>query len=65
MVKDHAAPTASLAQDASDYFDWHHIANDTLDKIDPIKLKQNVAAWAALVWMAAQADVDFKQAAKK
>ena len=64
MVKDHAAPAASLAQDATDYFDWHHTANDTLDKIDPIKLKQNVAAWAVLVWMAAQADVDFKQAAK-
>ena len=65
MVNDHAAPAVSLAQDATDYFDWHHTANDTLDKIDPVKLKQNVAAWVALVWMTAQAGVDFKQAVKK
>src|SRR5690606_4149443 len=25
-------PWAQLAQDGSDYFDWHHTANDTLDK---------------------------------
>jgi carboxypeptidase Q len=48
-----------LAQDASQYFDYHHSANDTLDKIDPLELKQNVAGWVAVVWYAAQAGVDF------
>ena len=29
------------------YFDWHHTPDDTLDKIDPVQLRQNVAAWTA------------------
>jgi Zn-dependent M28 family amino/carboxypeptidase len=65
MVRNHAAPAVTLAQDASLYFDYHHTANDTLDKIDPSKMKQNVAAWVALVWLAAQADVSFAQPPKK
>jgi Zn-dependent M28 family amino/carboxypeptidase len=40
-------PVLSLNQDATTYFDWHHSANDTLDKIDAKDLDQNVAAWAA------------------
>jgi hypothetical protein len=28
-------------------------------------MKQNVAAWAALLWLAAQADADFAPAPKK
>lgn len=50
---------AQLAQDGSDYFDWHHTANDTLDKIDPRALDQQVAAYAVLVWLAAQSDSGF------
>jgi len=58
-------PVATLAQDATRYFDIHHTANDTLDKINPTQLSQNVAAWVAMVWLAAQADHDFKPAPKK
>jgi len=42
------------------YFDVHHTADDTLDKVDREQLHQNVAAWAALVWLAADGDVDFR-----
>jgi Zn-dependent M28 family amino/carboxypeptidase len=49
----------SLHQDATRYFDWHHSANDTLDKIDPGQLRQNVAAYAVVAYLAAQADGDF------
>jgi Zn-dependent M28 family amino/carboxypeptidase len=49
----------SLHQDATRYFDWHHTANDTLDKIDPAQLRQNVAAYAVLAYLAAEADGDF------
>ena len=35
-----------LQQDGTRYFDLHHTADDTLDKIDPVQLRQNVAAWA-------------------
>ena len=58
-------PVATLAQDATRYFDIHHTANDTLDKINPTQLNQNVAAWVAMVWLAAQADHDFKPAPRK
>jgi hypothetical protein len=41
------APWISLNQDGTRYFDYHHTPDDTLDKIDPAQLRQNVAAWAA------------------
>jgi len=50
------APAFSLGQDGSDYFDYHHTANDTLDKIDAAKLDQNVAAYAAFAYLAAEAE---------
>lgn len=52
----------SLTQDGTRYFDWHHTAADTLDKIDPAELAQNVAVYAAFSYMAAQADGDFGSA---
>lgn len=48
-----------LKQDGTDYFDYHHTANDTLDKVDPKALAQNVAAWIVVTAVAAQADHDF------
>jgi Zn-dependent M28 family amino/carboxypeptidase len=52
----------TLSQDATRYFDWHHTANDTLDKVDPKALAQNVAVYAAWSYMAAEADGDFGSA---
>jgi carboxypeptidase Q len=49
-------PVFSLGQDGSDYFDYHHTANDTLDKIDPAALDQNVAAYAAFAYLAAESE---------
>jgi hypothetical protein len=49
-------------QDGTHYFDWHHTPNDTLDKIDPKELAQNVAVYAVFSYMAAQADGDFGSA---
>jgi hypothetical protein len=43
------APWISLNQDGTRYFDWHHTPDDTLDKIDPVQLRQNVAAWTAML----------------
>ncbi len=53
-------PVFGLKQDGTRYFDLHHTADDTLDKIDPAQLNQNVAAWAALVRLIADSDVDFR-----
>jgi carboxypeptidase Q len=52
-------PGLELGQDGSDYFDWHHTANDTLDKVNRATLPQNVAAWAVATWLAAQSPVRF------
>jgi hypothetical protein len=52
----------TLVQDGTDYFDYHHTANDTLDKIDPKELAQNAAVYAVFSYMAAQADGDFGSA---
>ena len=53
------AAWAWLGHDGTDYFDLHHTADDTLDKIDPQALAQNVAAYAVFTYLAAQAEGDF------
>ena len=55
-----SAPIFELHQDGTDYFDYHHTADDTLDKIDPAKLKQNTAAYAVFAFMAADAKTTIK-----
>lgn len=48
-----------LQQDGTRYFDLHHTPDDTLDKIDPQQLRQNVAAWTTVLSIIANSDVDF------
>jgi hypothetical protein len=52
-------PWASLAQDGTDYFDYHHTANDTLDKVESAALDQQVAAYAVMAYVAAETTIDF------
>jgi Zn-dependent M28 family amino/carboxypeptidase len=42
-------PGVGLSQDGTHYFDLHHTPDDTLDKIDPEALRQNVAAWTTML----------------
>jgi Zn-dependent M28 family amino/carboxypeptidase len=53
-------PPLALRQNGIDYFDIHHTADDTLDKVDPAELAQAIAAWAAFAYLAAESDVDFR-----
>jgi hypothetical protein len=53
-------PVITLLQDGTDYFDLHHTPNDTLDKIGSADLHQNVAAWAAFLYLAAETEVHFR-----
>lgn len=46
---DAGVPAVGLSQDGTRYFDYHHTPDDTLDKIDPEQLRQNVAAWTAML----------------
>jgi hypothetical protein len=59
LMRRHRWPAVGLTQDGSRYFDVHHTARDTLAQVDPADLPQNVAAWATVAWLAAQADVSF------
>ncbi len=52
-------PMVDVAQDVSTYFDYHHTANDTFDKIDPESLAQVSAAFALLAQGIADSDGDF------
>ena len=42
-------PGVGLSQDGTRYFDVHHTPDDTLDKVDPAQMRQNVAAWTAML----------------
>jgi len=53
-----------LGQDGTDYFDLHHNADDTFDKVDPDAVAQNTAAYAVFAWMAAESEEGFGSAPK-
>ncbi len=54
-------PVLSLEQDGTDYFDYHHTPNDTLDKIDPAALLQNEQAWIRMTQFFANSNVDLRK----
>jgi hypothetical protein len=47
-------PLIGLRQDASRYFDYHHSAADTLDKVNPHDLTTGAAALAFLAYTLAE-----------
>ncbi|MGH7293954.1 MAG: M20/M25/M40 family metallo-hydrolase, partial [Polyangiaceae bacterium] len=51
-------PVLDLRQDGTRYFDVHHTASDTLDKIDPGVLAQAAASFATAAWAAADLEGD-------
>lgn len=53
-----------LQQDGTRYFDLHHTPDDTLDKVDPVQLRQNVAAWVTMLAVMANSDADFTPPAR-
>lgn len=52
-------PAIDLRQDGTHYFDVHHTSNDTLDQIHKDDLDQAAAAYAAVVYAAADGEGDF------
>jgi carboxypeptidase Q len=49
-MADRGVPVFGLMQDLRAYFNYHHTAADTLDKIDPHELAENAAAMAVLAY---------------
>ena len=41
-------PALGILQDGRTYFNYHHTASDTLDKIVPAELRENAAAMAVM-----------------
>jgi Peptidase family M28 len=52
-------PAIDLNQDGTRYFDWHHTAEDTLDRVDIEQLRQNVAVWSTVLFITANAKEEF------
>lgn len=57
-------PLVTFRQSVVRYMNVHHSADDTLDKVDPEKIAQNVATWAAFLRAVAYSDIDFRQLAR-
>ena len=53
-LTDAGVPGFGLVPDPRHYFDYHHSAADTLDKVDPKALAQDTAALAALAYLLAE-----------
>jgi Zn-dependent M28 family amino/carboxypeptidase len=49
-------PGVGFGTKGQHYFDIHHSVGDTLDKVDPKELSDDVAAVAAIAWLLADSD---------
>ena len=47
-------PAFGLLQDGRTYFNYHHTAADTLDKIVPLELRENATAMAVMGYALAE-----------
>jgi len=62
ILRRSGVPVVTPGQDGTDYFDYHHTPDDTLDKIGAEAFRQNVAVYAAFAYLAAEMDWDFRAA---
>ncbi len=60
IARDQKTAIIDLQQDGSRYFDLHHTPDDTLDKIDPVQLRQNVAVWTQVTGILANHEGSIK-----
>jgi len=49
-MSDAGVPAFGVMQDGRTYFNYHHTAADTLDKVVPAELRENAAAMAVLAY---------------
>jgi carboxypeptidase Q len=49
-MSENGVPALGLEQDGRTYFNYHHSAADTLDKVVPGELRENAAAMAVMAY---------------
>lgn len=59
-IKREGVPAMRLQQDGTDYFDLHHTPDDTFDKISSEDMAKNTAAFAAMAWITANSDSNYR-----
>ena len=64
-IKREGVPAMRLQQDGTDYFDLHHTHDDTFDKIDADEMAKNTAAFAAMAWITANSDSNYRDSKVK
>ncbi|WP_120076575.1 M28 family peptidase [Aurantiacibacter odishensis] len=60
ISRDQGGAIIDLQQDGTRYFELHHTPDDTLDKVDPDQLRQNVAVWTQVVGILANESGDIQ-----
>jgi carboxypeptidase Q len=50
----------TLELDSMDYFDFHHTADDTFDKLNAERINQTTAAYVVFTYLAAELDGDYR-----
>ena len=60
-IKAEGVPTMRLQQDGTDYFDLHHTHDDTFDKINANEMAKNTAAFAAMAWITANSESEYRE----
>ena len=60
FMADAGVPLIGHRTDNPDYFTYHHSPSDTIDKVDPADLQQNVAVVAALLWALAESETPLR-----
>jgi hypothetical protein len=53
-------PMVTLQLDGRDYFDLHHTADDTFDKIKPERINQSAAVYTVFTYLAAELGGDYR-----
>ena len=49
-LSDEGVPILGILTDMRHYYDYHHTAADTLDKVDPLELRENAAVMAVMAF---------------
>lgn len=65
VLRNAGVASFALRLQADDYFNFHHTADDTFDKIDSKRITQASVAYAVFAWLAADAPIDFGSASKE